>query len=164
MAFLSLHVIASIDIHSTLVLPSDAVSLADVIRDGHAMCQQAAQALQCRGTMQRIQDLQAQYDAAEAAAEDFELIASLGLQLTALQLEAKKLPLSEKAYLTLPDRHAALVQRMTDKCKELMRDKDFDALATLSALLKAVKALDLSCVAREEEADDPVLPETELNP
>ena len=97
--------------------------------------------------VQRLATLQTQFDAAEAAADqDFELIAALGLKLEALQLESAQLALSEEDYQTLPVRHAQLVQRVVDQCRELTRAKQFTALAALNAQLKALRALDLSAL------------------
>jgi hypothetical protein len=92
---------------------------------------------------QRLAAAQTQYDAAEAAAEDFELIASLGKALQALQQESAKLPLSEEDYLSLRDRHAALVRRVEERCKELKDAKDFTALEALGVHLEALKAVHL---------------------
>jgi hypothetical protein len=103
----------------------------------------AAQAPQRAQMMQRLEAAQAQYDAAEAAAEDFELIASLGKALQDLQGESDKIRMTQKDYLGLPDRHAALVKRIEERCKQLKKAKDFSALEALGLRLEAVKAVNL---------------------
>jgi hypothetical protein len=71
-------------------------------------------------------------------AEDFESVASIGTQLQALQQESAQLPLSEEDYLTLADRHAALLLEVTEQCKVLEKAKDFPAMAALGAQLTAL--------------------------
>jgi hypothetical protein len=104
---------------------------------------------------------------------DFVLVGTLGTQLQALQQQAAQLPLSEEDYLTLPARHADLVRRVTDACRELMKARDYAALGPLSAKLKELRALDLLDIvetsrylklrgagdAECDGANDPVLPE-----
>jgi hypothetical protein len=115
--------------------------------------------------MVRIPALQAQYDAALAAADDFVLVGTLGSQLQALQQESAQLSLSEEDYLTLAARHAALVQRVMEECRELAKAQDYTALGSLSAKLQELKALDLAGIPRtsnEQDADganDPVVQE-----
>jgi hypothetical protein len=107
--------------------------------------------------MRRILALQAKLEAAEDAL-DFESAASLGLALTALQEQSAQ-NLSVKEYLTLPARHAALLQRVTEHCKELMSAKDYATLGPLSAKLKVLMALDLAWISSEVAGvPDPVLP------
>ena len=74
--------------------------------------QQVACVPQRRDLTQRIPALQTQLEAA-LAADDFGSIASVGTQLLALQQQSAQLPQSEEDYLTLADRHAALVQATT---------------------------------------------------
>jgi hypothetical protein len=100
--------------------------------------QQAACAPQRGDLSRRIRAHCAQLDAA-LAAEDFELVASLGVQLQPLHEESAQLPLSEEDYLTLPARHAALVQRVMDKCKVLAALKDYKSLDAVAAKLEALK-------------------------
>jgi hypothetical protein len=94
--------------------------------------------------MQQIHAVQAQYEAAEAAAEDFVLVGTLGTQLQALQQQSAQLPLSEEDYLMLGDRHADLVQRVTGTCRELMADSAFAELSAVATYLQKLKALDVS--------------------
>jgi beta-phosphoglucomutase-like phosphatase (HAD superfamily) len=115
----------------------------DLICEFWQIKRQDAQAPQRAEMMQRLEATQAQYDAAEAAADDIELIATLGKALQTLQQESAKLPLSEEDYLTLSTRHAALLQRVEERCKQLKKAKDFVALEALGVHLEAVKALKL---------------------
>jgi hypothetical protein len=105
--------------------------------------QQVAAVPQRRDLSQRIQALQPQLKVAEAC-DDFEQVVALGTQLQVLQQESAQLPLSEEDYLTLGDRHADLVRRVTETCRELTRLKDYAALGPLSAKLKELRALDLT--------------------
>jgi hypothetical protein len=94
--------------------------------------------------IQRQQSVRHQFETALEAAVDFVLVGTLGAELKALQQQAAQLPLSEEDYLTLPGRHADLVRRVTDTCRELMRARDYAALGPLSAKLKELRALDLT--------------------
>jgi hypothetical protein len=118
------------------------------------LVQQAADAPQCRDIIQQISSLRAQYDAKLAAGQDFLLVAKLGTQLQGLEKKSAQLPLSDEDYLTLAARHAALVQRVTEQCRELTRAKDYAALGPLSAKLQELKALDLSWIAGTSKEDD----------
>jgi hypothetical protein len=90
--------------------------------------------------MMRRDVLQAQFRAADTA-EDFNAVATLGQQLQSLQVESAQLSLSEEEYLTLPGRHADLVLRLTEKCKELTRAKDYAAVTALGAKLGELRAV-----------------------
>jgi hypothetical protein len=57
-----------------------------------------------------------------------------------LQQQSAQLPLSEEDYLTLPARHADLVQRVTDTCKELALAEEFTAVTVLGAKLSELRA------------------------
>jgi hypothetical protein len=103
--------------------------------------------VQSEDATQRTEALQAQY-ATAIAAEDFERIAELGLQLGAV----KALRVDSVA---LADRQALLVQRVAGKCRELVVGKEHALLAVLSAKLKALQAVDLT--PEPEWANDPVL-------
>jgi hypothetical protein len=98
--------------------------------------------------MLQMQAVQAQYEAAEEAAVDFVLVGTLGTQLETLQQQSAQLPLSEEDYLTLGDRHARLVQQLTDKCQELKADRAFARLSAVAAFLYKLKALDVSELPR----------------
>jgi hypothetical protein len=100
---------------------------------------------QRRDLTKRIEALQAQLDAA-LAADDFEAVALLCSQLQILQQQSAQLPLSEEGYLTLLDRHAALVQKLADKCKELAEAKDYAAVTSLGVKLSELRAATLSAV------------------
>jgi hypothetical protein len=101
-----------------------------------------------------MQELQGQYDTALAAAVDFVLVASLGVTLQGLEQKAAELPLSEQDYLTLPARHAALVQRVTEHCRELAAGRHYSALSLLSAKQKDLKALDPSGNSETSNRED----------
>jgi L-asparaginase II len=117
---------------------------AQLIAQCDTVCKQGKAAPVRRDLMQRMRALQAQYDAAETAATDFVLIGTLGMQLQELEEESAQLPLSEEDYLTLTDRHAALVQRVTDACRALKAPGYFAELDKLATQLEALRALDVS--------------------
>jgi hypothetical protein len=112
--------------------------------------------------------LRAQLAAAEKC-EDYELVGTLGEQLVTAPH-----PLSEEDYLTLADRHEALVQEVTTACQELTKAKAYADVKVLGAVLKELKSLDVSglpltrskndhvymppaapVIAAKENADDP---------
>jgi hypothetical protein len=103
--------------------------------------------------LKRRNALRAQYDALDAAGEDFKAIAAVAL---GLQLQASETGrLTEKDYLTLADRHAALVQRVTERCKELTKAREFAAVTTLGTQLSALKAVVLPIVDKSLVFDHP---------
>jgi hypothetical protein len=101
--------------------------------------QQLAGAPHRRDLIQRINSLQTQL-VAVAAADDFESAALLGTQLKALKRESAQLPLSKEDYFTLGNRHARLVERLTEKCRELALAEDYGALGPLGAKLKELRS------------------------
>jgi hypothetical protein len=107
------------------------------------LSKQVSQVPQRAEMTQRLENAQAQYDAAFTAFADFPLITSLGAALVTMQQESAQLPLSEEDYLTLADRHAALVQRVKQGCLDLMKAKQFDNLAILNGRLRALDQLEL---------------------
>jgi hypothetical protein len=102
------------------------------------MLQQVASAPQRLDLIQRIHALQTQLDAA-LITDELASVGSLCAKLQTLQKQSARLPLSEEDYLTLADRHAALVQRVTDRCKELAEAKDFAAVTALGTKLKELR-------------------------
>jgi hypothetical protein len=116
------------------------------------MLKQGAHAPQRRDMILRVRTEQAKFDAALADGTDFGLIASLGKSLQTLKAESAQLPLSEEDYLTLADRHAALLQRMVAACLQLTAAQEFATLATLSAHLKTIKAMDTRELPRSAAA------------
>lgn len=103
-----------------------------------------------------IENLRLQRNAA-AASGDFAVAAQLGHRRKIL--EQQPLPLSEEDYLTLRDRHAALVRRLLDLCQCLFEKEDDNTLAVVSELKRRIESLDLSTLP-PSGSHDPVL----LNP
>jgi hypothetical protein len=103
--------------------------------------QQVGDAPDRRDLNERSRTLQAQREAAQAA-EDYETVASLGEALKALQRESAYLPLSEEDYLALPARHAELVQRVTDVCKDLAASAEYEKLQALAKKRDELKVPD----------------------
>lgn len=118
-----------------------------------ALLAQAALAPARLAATQRLNALQLELAAADAAGTDFELIAQLGKAVKAARLECAQLPLSEADFLSLAERHAALVERVTAQCRELREQEDFDALGTLGAKLKALRAVDVSALPNPADSD-----------
>jgi hypothetical protein len=112
------------------------------------LCTQVHRAPARKKLIQKTELLQAQFDVAEAAAEDFVLIGTLGMQLQELERQSAQLPLSEEDYLTLADRHAALVQQVTDRCRDLKAARNFGQLKVLAEQLLELTALDVSNLPR----------------
>jgi hypothetical protein len=110
-----------------------------------------------RDAIQRRDELQREYNALKAAATDF---VSLGRVGKALKTAIAAIVLTEEDYLTLADRHAALLHKVTTTCSELADAGEFGALATLATKLEELKALDVSAlpvqtpVHRATTADD----------
>jgi hypothetical protein len=113
-----------------------------------ALAEQACHAPARRAALAQRDELQTQLDLLESGSADFARAAVLGLQLTTLRQASVQLPLSEEDYLTLPDRHAALVQKVTTKCDELRNeDRRETALTSLSGKLDLLKGIDLTAFA-----------------
>jgi hypothetical protein len=105
----------------------------------------------------RRAELQAQLEAAEEAGDDFVLVGTLGEQLETLKVETAQALLTEEDYLTLAARHASVVQRMTERCKELAKAKAYAEVKVLGAKLQDLKALDVTGLP-SFAGQEPVLP------
>jgi hypothetical protein len=114
------------------------------------------QALDTRDAIKQRDELQTQLDAVNAA-DDFRGIARMGRAYEAAVALLLQQLLSEEDYLTLAERHEALVQNVAAQCRALADSKDYDALETLASKLEELKALDVSTLP-QAWANDPVLP------
>jgi hypothetical protein len=83
------------------------------------------------------------------AAEDFERVASLGASVHALMPQSVHEALSEEDYLTMPARHAALLQRVSKRCRKLGEEKDHAAQARLAAELEALRSPETTAIIAE---------------
>jgi hypothetical protein len=120
-----------------------------------ALAEQACHAPARLAALAQRDELQTQLDLLESGGADFARAAVLGLQLTTLRQASVQLPLSEEDYLTLPDRHAALVQKVTTKCDELRNeDRRETALTSLSGKLDQLKGVDLTAFAHGAAGND----------
>mmetsp|Transcript_105151 Transcript_105151/g.206237 ORF Transcript_105151/g.206237 Transcript_105151/m.206237 type:complete len:367 (+) Transcript_105151:2690-3790(+) len=99
-----------------------------------------------RDLIQQKDQLQGGFGPIFAANTDFKAIGRVGKALKAATAAVTQQPLSEEDYLTLRDRHAALVQKMTLKCAELAEVEDYDSLEDFAAKLEQLKALDVSAL------------------
>jgi hypothetical protein len=77
---------------------------------------------------------------------DVSRLPTLAAPLSAMEGESAQLRLSAVDYLTLRERHAALVAEVTEACRELKQNKQHAQLMAMGAVLAACKALDLSGV------------------
>jgi serine/threonine protein kinase len=118
---------------------------------------QFAHAPALRNAIQQRDELQAQLQAAEDSG-DFVVVGTLGEQLEALKRKVNEQPLSEEGYLTLADRHEALVQKVMVTCKDLTKAKDWAALQPIAAKLQELKALATSLGSSTENLICPSSP------
>jgi cell fate (sporulation/competence/biofilm development) regulator YlbF (YheA/YmcA/DUF963 family) len=109
-----------------------------------------------RETIQQRDELQREFTALNAAKTNFKEIASVGTAYRAAVAAVQLLPLSERDYLTLPDRHAAFVTKMTDAGMEMADAGEFDTVELLGAKLEELKALDVSALPQRSPALFPV--------
>jgi hypothetical protein len=114
------------------------------------------QALDTRDAIKQRDELQTQLDAVNAA-DDFRGIARVGRAYEAAVALLLQRPLSEEDYLTLADRHEALLKKVAAQCRALADSKDYDALESLASKLEDLKALDVSTLP-QAWANDPVQP------
>jgi hypothetical protein len=107
-----------------------------------------------RDVIRRREELQREYNALKAAATNYCSLARVG---KALKAAVAAVVLTEEDYLTLADRHAALVRRATATCSVLADAGEFNALEFLATKLEELKALDVSALP-QSWANDPALP------
>lgn len=127
----------------------------DLVQECCKIITEAAQVASFRTTTQQRDEKKKRYEAARAEGKDFIVVVQLGKALKAAEAELSQHPLSEEGYLTLAERHDALVDKVTAKCQQLMKEEDLDALEVLATKLAELKALDLSTLPKSW-ANDPV--------
>jgi hypothetical protein len=120
-----------------------------LVHDCDALATQLSHVPACREAIKQREKLRAILDAAEKAGQDWDRVGSLGQQLERLEEEASQLCLSAEDYLSLPDRHAALLEVVGARCKEYKVNKQAALLIELGTKLAALKAMDLSCCATD---------------
>jgi hypothetical protein len=128
-----------------------------VIGECSALVAQLADAPRTQEAIQLRDKLQNTFSALKADMSDFEAIGQAGKAHKEAVAVVTQLPLSEEDYLTLADRHAALVQKVTTTCAELVDASEFDALDALATKLEELRALDVSGLP-QSWANDPVQP------
>jgi hypothetical protein len=128
-----------------------------VARECDALITQFANAPRTTEAIQQRVELQNTLTALRAAKSDFAAVGQVGKALKAANAQLAQLPLSEEDYLTLADRHAALVQKVTATCTELADAGEYDALDALAIKLEELQALDVSALP-QSWTNDPVLP------
>jgi hypothetical protein len=99
-----------------------------------------------REAIQQRDELQWELAALDAAKTNFREIARVGTAHRAAVAAVLQQPLAEEDYLTLSDRHTALVQKLTTTCEELADAEDYDAVTVLGDKLNELKALDVSAL------------------
>jgi hypothetical protein len=122
-----------------------------------ALVTQFATAPRTREAILHRDELQDTLTSLRAAKSDFAAVGQVGKALKAANAQLAQLPLSEEDYLTLADRHAALVQKVTATCTALADAGEYDALDALAAKLEELQALDVSALP-QPWANDPVQP------
>jgi aminoglycoside phosphotransferase len=135
-----------------LTVPAATLSKADVALLTHSsadLCTRcdhlihtAQVAFQHREITRRLSKLRAELESAKDD-RDFKTESAVKHEMKVLEREESLLPPPEEDTLTLSDQCAELVQRVTYRCRDLAEAQLFAALDTLSAKLRAIKALDL---------------------
>jgi hypothetical protein len=123
----------------------------------NALFTQFANSTHTREAIQHRDELQNTVTALRAARSDFIAVGQAGKALKAARAVIAQLPLSEEDYLTLADRHAELVQKVTTTCAELADAGEIDTVDSMAATLKELQALDVSAL-QQSCANDPVPP------
>jgi DnaJ-domain-containing protein 1 len=90
--------------------------------------------------IRRRDALQLDLDTLITAGADLVTIGLAGKELQAAIVVVTQQPMSEEDHLTLADRHEALVQNVTDTCKDLLAAAQYDAVITLGRKLKELQA------------------------
>jgi hypothetical protein len=91
-----------------------------------------------RKAIQHRDELQREYDALKTAATDLMALGRVG---RALRAAGAAIVLTDEDFLTLADRHAALVEKVTATCAHLADAGECQALNTLTSKLEELKAL-----------------------
>jgi hypothetical protein len=128
-----------------------------VIVECDALVTQFTNAPGTREAILHRDELQDTLTALRAAKSDFAAVGQVGKALKAANAELAQLPLSAEDHLTLADRHAALVQKVTATCTALADTGEYDALDALAIKLEELQALDASALP-QSWANDPVQP------
>jgi hypothetical protein len=125
-----------------------------LIRECDVLLAQFTQVPLLRNALKQRDELQRQFDDAERAGVNFELVGKLGLQLNAVKMTITHIGwrLSESDYRTLFKRCTALVQRVTARCRALTAAKAYLEVMTLGSKLAALNALDLSILTSKTHA------------
>jgi DnaJ-domain-containing protein 1 len=98
------------------------------------------QLVEAMGNAIRRRDaLQLDLDTLIAAGADLVTTGLAGKDLQAAIAAVAQQPMSEEDYLTLVDRHEALVQNVTDTCKGLLGAAQYDAVIALGTKLKKLQ-------------------------
>jgi hypothetical protein len=114
---------------------------------------QFAQAVSLKPAIQQRDELQRELAAIKASKADFRASVRVGKALQAAREAVAQQPLSEEDYQAFPTRHAALVQKVTAACEELLEREEFNALDALAAKLEDLKALNVSALLRTGSGD-----------
>jgi hypothetical protein len=128
-----------------------------VLVECDALVTQFTNAPRTREAILHRNELQDTLTALRAAKSDFAAVGQVGKALKVANAHLAQLPLSEEDYLTLADRHAALVQKVTATCTELADAGEYAALDALAIKLEELQALDVSALP-QPWANDPVQP------
>jgi hypothetical protein len=108
-----------------------------------AICQ-FAQAPVLWDLVQQRNKLQLALDLLVVMNNDWEAVGEAGKKVGSATAAVLQHPLSEEDNMTLTSRHSALVQKMTDTCKDLLATKQYDSVTALGTKLKELKAAQVS--------------------
>jgi hypothetical protein len=110
-----------------------------------------------RAAVQHRDALKEELYALKIANVDFTSMGRVGKAVKAAAFTVSQQQLTEEGYLTLADRHEAMVRKVTETCTGLSDAEDYEALATLAVKLEELQALDVSALP-QSWANDPVQP------
>jgi hypothetical protein len=130
-------------VHYAAVADAKAAELWQLTLSCDAVAAQFAYVPALQNAIQIRDSLQGELTSLRGSGSNFREIVRVGTALKAAKAAVAQQQLSEANYLTLPDRHAALVQKVTDQCKKLADAEDYDALEALAIKLEELILLDV---------------------
>lgn len=97
--------------------------------------------------LQRKDEVDARYQAARTAKpKNYELVASVGLELQAVKAEGWSM--AEEDFLSLPQRREAVLQEMEALCEKLEEEENFAQLKDVAEALTKMQALELGALPK----------------
>jgi uncharacterized sporulation protein YeaH/YhbH (DUF444 family) len=128
--------------HGTSVAYACPTTIEEVLSECDVLIPQAACARSVRQTLQTRNELQDRlYGLKVSHPLNFESIGRTRKALQTIESEVARLPLSEEDFLTLLNRHDALMQKARAVCKQLVERRHYATLAELAGKLVNLTAL-----------------------